>query len=221
MYVHAPILGVEPHRISDNAGMNDLALEIAATAARLVVEEGLPFGPAKQRALRDLGLGPRTALPGNELLEAQVREYIELYCADTQPAELRALREHARDWMQRLAPLRPYLGGPVWHGWATRLSDIDLALFCDDPKSAEIHLINLGLRYSVHSQTGLHGHPVDVLSLHSHCPGLDEDIGVHLRIYDAQDLRGALLPDAQGRSPRGDLAALTQRLAEDEGQSPP
>jgi hypothetical protein len=32
---------------------------------------------------------------------------------------------------------------------------------------------------------------------------------VHLRIYDLDDLRGALLPDAQGRSPRGDLTALS------------
>ena len=30
--------------------------EIAATAARLVVEEGLEYGPAKRRALRDLHL---------------------------------------------------------------------------------------------------------------------------------------------------------------------
>ena len=37
--------------------------EIAATAARLVVEEGLEDGPAKRRAVRQLGLSSRTALP--------------------------------------------------------------------------------------------------------------------------------------------------------------
>lgn len=193
--------------------MNEVLLEIAAAAARLVVEEGLNFGPAKHRAIKQLGLPARTALPTNEQLEAQVREYIDLFCADTQPGELRALREHALVWMTRLAEFRPHLGGAVWHGWATRLSDIDLALFCDDPKSAEIALINQNLRYEVQTQSGLHGREVDVLSLHSFCRDLAEDIGVHLRIYDLQDLRGALVADGQGRRPRGDLQALERLLA--------
>ena len=193
--------------------MSELAIEIAATAARLVVEEGLSFGQAKHRAVKALGLPGRTALPGNDEVEAQVREYIDLFCADTQPGELQALREHALLWMRRLQAFRPHLTGAVWHGWATRLSDIDLALFCDDPKSAEIALINQNLRYEVQTQSGLHGREVDVLSLHSFCRDLAEDIGVHLRIYDLQDLRGALVADGQGRRPRGDLQALQHLLA--------
>ena len=136
--------------------------EIAATAARLVVEEGLHFGPAKHRAVKTLGLPARVALPSNDEVEAQVREYIALFCADTQPQELRALREHALVWMDRLAEFRPYLGGAVWHGWATRLSDIDLALFCDDPKSAEIALIDQGIDYQPQSLPGVHGEPVEL-----------------------------------------------------------
>jgi hypothetical protein len=136
-----------------------------------------------------------------------------LFCADTQPSELLALRELALVWMQRLAEFRPHLGGAVWHGWATRLCDVDLALFCDDPKSAEIALINQNQRYEVQTVRGLHGDDVEVLSLHGFCEALNEDVGVHLRIYDLDDFRGALLPDAQGRSPRGDLAALKRLLA--------
>ena len=198
--------------------MNEVQLEIAATAARMVVEEGLYFGPAKHRALKALGLPARTALPSNEQIEEQVREYIEIFCAETQPHELRALREHALVWMDRLAEFRPHLGGAVWYGWATRLSDIDLALFCDDPKSAEIALINQNLRYEVQTQPGMHGQAVDVLSLHSFCRDLGEDIGVHLRIYDLQALRGALVPDGQGRSPRGDMAALQRLLTQEAAQ---
>ena len=193
--------------------MNDAALEIAATAARLVVEEGLAFGPAKHRALKVLGLPGRTALPSNDEVEAQVLDYIALFCTDTQADELQALREHALGWMERLQEFRPHLGGAVWHGWATRLSDIDLALFCDDPKSAEIALINQNLRYEVQTVRGMHGDDVEVLSLHSHCRALNEDIGVHLRIYDLDDLRGALLPDSKGRSPRASLETLRQLLS--------
>lgn len=192
--------------------MSELTIEIAATAARLVVEEGLSFGQAKHRAVKALGLPGRTALPDNDEVEAQVQEYIALFCGDTQPSELLALREHALLWMRRLQAFRPHLTGAVWHGWATRLSDIDLALFCDDAKSAEIALINQNQRYEVRTVSGMHGKEVDVLSLHSFCPGLAEDIGVHLRIYDLDDLRGALQPDAQGRAPRGDIQALERLL---------
>jgi hypothetical protein len=38
-------------------------------------------------------------------------------------------------------------------------------------------------------------------------------VGVHLMIYDHDDLRGALRPDARGRAPRGDMAAVARLLA--------
>ena len=193
--------------------MDSAAHEIAAYAARLVVEEGLEWGPAKRRALKGLGLPPRTALPGNDLVEDAVREYIQVFCGDTQPAELGALRRLAAVWMERLAEFRPHLAGAVWHGTATRLSDIYLQLFCDDPKSAEITLIDKGVAYEPRSVTGFQGEPVDALSVSVRCDELGEHIGLHLLIHDLDDLRGALRPDARGRSPRGDLADLRTLMA--------
>lgn len=193
--------------------MADITDEIAASAAQCVVEEGLEYGPAKRRALKALGLPPKTPLPNNDQVEAQVREYIELFCADTQPAELLALRQHALMWMQRLQDFRPYLGGAVWHGTATRLSDIYLQLFCDDEKSCEIELINKGVDFEARTVNGLHGEPVEALSIHSFCKALEEEIGVHLLIYEYDDVRGALKADAQGRAPRGDAVAV-QKLIE-------
>ena len=192
--------------------MDTVRAEIAATAARLVVEEGLEYGPAKRRAVKTLGLPERTGLPDNEALDDAVREYIDLFCADTQPAELRALRSLAATWMERLAEFRPYLGGAVWHGTATRLSDIYLQLFCDDPKSLEMLLIDKGVDYEARTVTGFNGQPVDALSLSSMSPELGEPIGVHLMVYDHDDVRGALKPDARGRTPRGDLSAVRARL---------
>ena len=197
--------------------MNALKLEIAACAARLVVEEGLEYAAAKHRAIKILSLPQRSALPDNDLVEAQVHEYIELFCADTQPFELRALRCHALEWMERFQAFRPHLSGAVWRGTATRLSDIYLQLFCDDSKSMEIELINMNLSYEVPTVKGFQGAGVDALSLHSFCPELEEDIGVHLMIYDHDDLRGALKPDAQGRTYRGDLQSLRQLI---ESQNP-
>jgi hypothetical protein len=193
--------------------MADLTDEIAASAAQCVVEEGLEYGPAKRRALKVLGLPPKTPLPNNDQVEAQVREYIDIFCADTQPVELLALRQHALMWMTRLAAYRPYLSGAVWHGTATRLSDIYLQLFCDDAKSTEIELINQGVDFEARTVNGLHGEPVEALSIHSFSQELGEEIGVHLLIYDFDDVRGALKMDAQGRSPRGDAEAV-ERLIE-------
>ena len=194
--------------------MNTLKSEIAATAAALVVEEGLEYGPAKRRALKQLGLPARTALPDNDALEDAVREYIALFCADTQPAELAALRELALVWMERMAAFRPHLGGAVWRGTATRLSDIYLQLFCDDPKSAEIALIDHQVNYEPRTVRGFHGESVEALSLSSRSPELNEMIGVHLLIYDLDDVRGALRPDAKGRTPRGDMTAVLRLLQE-------
>ena len=189
--------------------------EIAQTAARMVVEEGLEWGPAKRRAAKQLGLPPRTPLPDNDVLEAAVREYIEIFCADTQPQELRALRELALVWMDRLQEFRPHLAGAVWRGTATRNSDIYIQLFCDDSKSAEIALINNNVQYDVTQVAGFHGEAVDALSISSLCKPLNEVVGVHLMVYDYDDLRGARRNDAQGRSQRGDAEAVRQLLAEE------
>jgi hypothetical protein len=189
-----------------------LKLEIAAAAAALIVEEGLEYGPAKHRAVKQMGLPARTELPGNDEVEDAVLEYIAIFCADTQPLELAALRALALTWMQRLAAFRPYLGGAVWHGTATRLSDIYIQLFCDDSKSAEIALIDHQVDYEPRTVKGFTGDKVEALSLSSFCPGLDENVGVHLLVYDHDDLRGALRPDGKGRKPRGDLADVQKLL---------
>lgn len=188
-------------------------LEIAATAARLIVDEGLEYGPAKRRAVQQLGLPARTRLPDNDVVEAAVREHLAIFCADTQPAELAALRTLALTWMARLRPFRPHLTGAVWNGTATRLTDIWLQLFCDDPKSIEIELINQRVVYDVGQTQGFTGRTVDVLSVSTPCPGLGEEVGVHLVLYDADELRGACKPDASGRRARGDEAAVQQRLS--------
>ena len=192
--------------------MDSLKSEIATVAARMVVEEGLEYGPAKRRAVKQLGLPGRTALPGNDEIEDAVVDYIALFCADTQPAELLALRRLALVWMERMAAFRPHLGGAVWHGTATRLSDIYIQLFCDDSKSAEISLIDHQVDYVPRTVTGFHGESVEALSVHAFCPDLKEDVGVHLLVYDRDDVRGALRPDAKGRTPRGDMVAVRRLL---------
>ncbi len=191
-----------------------LSDELAAMAARLVVEEGMEYGQAKRKAARALGRrSPRQAeLPGNEQVEDEVRAYIEIFCADTQPAELRALREVAAEWMARLAEFRPHLSGAAWRGTATRQSSLHIDLYCDDSKSTEIALLNRGIDYDVATLDRPGADPLDVLTLATPCPALDEAVTLHLLVRDLDELRGALKPDARGRTWRGDLAALKRLL---------
>ena len=187
------------------------AQEIAAVAARLVVDEGMEYAAAKRKAARDFGA--RAELPSNEQLEDAVREHIDIFCADTQPAELQALREVALRWMQRLADYRPHLSGAAWRGTATRLSSVHVDLYCDDPKAAEITLINAGVNYDVGSLNRPGREPLCVLTVSSKSAALGEPVTVHLMLHDADDQRGALKPDARGRSWRGDLVAVQRLVA--------
>ena len=195
--------------------MNAQTEEIAAAAARLVVDEGMEYAAAKRKAARDFG--SRVELPSNEQLEDAVREHIAIFCADTQPAELRAMREVAALWMARLAEFRPHVGGAVWRGTATRLSAVLIDLYCDDTKAAELALINAGEDYDVGSldRPGSR-EPIDVLTVSTPSAALGEPVTVHLLVQDTDDQRGALKPDARGRSWRGDLDALQKLLKEDD-----
>lgn len=198
--------------------MNAQTAELAAAAARLVVEQGMEYAAAKRKAARAIG---RAQLPSSEAVEDEVRAYLALFCADTQPAELLALRRLALRWMARLAEFRPHLGGAAWRGTATRLSSLHLDLYCDDAKAMEITLINLGVAYDSTSlpghPKGHRGEPVNLLSLADRCPELGETVTLHLAVRDLDELRGALKPDAQGRTWRGDATALRRLL--DEGLS--
>ncbi len=188
-----------------------LSLEIAATAARLVVDEGLEYPAAKRKAARDLGRrgGRQGELPSNEEVEDAVREYLAVFCADTQPAELLALRTVALRWMDRLADFRPHLGGAVWRGTATQLSNIVIDLYCDDPKSAEIAFLNQGLDFD----SGSDDPDTVILSTVDRSRDLPEPVTLHFVVHDHDELRGALRPDSRGRTWRGDATALRRLLA--------
>ncbi len=199
--------------------MSELATALAAAAARLVVEQGMEYGDAKRRVARGQG---RVNVPTNAAIEDEVRCHLSLYCADTQPVELRALRRLALKWMLRLAEFRPHLSGAAWRGTATRLSSLHLDLYCDDTKAMEITLINLGIAYDSDSLPAgpgrrLGGEPVPLLRVTDACPDLGVTVSLFLAVRDLDDLRGALKPDPGGRTWRGDASALRRLLDAEAG----
>ena len=59
---------------------------------------------------------------------------------------------------------------------------------------------------------GFKGEDVDALSLNVQSAALSRYVGVHLMIYDLDDIRGALKADSQMGSLRGDEQALLRML---------
>jgi hypothetical protein len=187
--------------------------EIAQTAARLIVEDGLDYAGARRKAMQEHAEGRRLReAPSNETIEDEVRAYIQLFCADTQPTELRILREAALRWMTRLQDFRPHVSGAVWRGTATRQSIVRIDLYCDDPKAPEIALLNRDVDYETASAPdGRGGHSLTLI-LSERSDELADWITIHLNVLDLDDLRGALKPDARGQTWRGDRVALQRML---------
>lgn len=188
--------------------------EIAAAAAVWIVEHGLDYGAAGRRAAEQFGLSGRRGAPLPEPLEIEdaVREHLALFHAETQPAELQCLRRLALSWMERLQPFTPHVGGAVWRGTATRNSPILLDLYADDPTAPEIELHNQGVRLETGERPGRGREPIPVIGLQLPCPELHTIVPVEISVWPADDLRGALKPDARGQSWRGSAQGLRRLL---------
>ena len=171
-------------------------------------------GQAPRGARCSAGSARAAELPGNDEIEDEVRAYLALFCADTQPAELAALRAIAARWMERLAAFRPHLTGAVWRGTATRLNDIHLELFCDDSKAAEIALIDQRVDYDVGSRDRparrerRRAEPVERRARRS----ASRVTRAPHRARPRRPARRAASPTRAGAAERGDLAALRALL---------
>jgi len=123
-------------------------LRIAQVAARLIADHGITdWSLAKRKAVRELMLPEREALPGDDEVQAALTEHHALFARDTHEDRLRAQREEALVWMRRLSQFTPHLTGGVAEGWATEHSDIRLELVAEDAKSVELVLLNKGQPY--------------------------------------------------------------------------
>ena len=133
-----------------------LRTELAATAARLIAEEGCEYAQAKRRAVQEI-LGEdarRSTMPDNQEVEHELRRYLKLFGGEAHRALLAALRGVAAETMQTLHEFDPHLIGAVLNGTATEHSDIHLQLFVDSAKDVELRLMNLGIDFDVDDGDG-------------------------------------------------------------------
>lgn len=110
---------------------------LAVAAARIMAEEGVrDFGKAKRKAAERLGLPPSISLPGNDEVQAALKEYLALFHKDL-PATLARLRRTALEAMELLAEFDPRLVGPVLDGTATEYTDIQLHATAANPEDLQ------------------------------------------------------------------------------------
>jgi hypothetical protein len=190
-----------------------LRAEIAAAAARMIAEDGADYGSAKRKAAK-LILGNAKLrgdfLPDNAQIEAEVREYQALFFGEEQAERLLHLRQLALQLMARFADFSPHLTGAVLNGTAGVHSDIHLQLFAESSKDVAVFLLNSDVDYEV-SETSHFRYPersVETLSF------MWKHEGVHLTVYEHDDLRGAVRSAGNRRIERADATALRVLIAE-------
>jgi hypothetical protein len=200
-----------------NDDLQQVRARIAATAARMIAQDGADYTTAKTKAARQvLGVDRPSPnyLPDNLQVEDEVRRYQALFHGPEQAARLQRLRALALEVMEQLAEFRPYLTGAVLNGTAGEHDDIHLQLFADSAKEVEIWLLNRNVDIEIsempHFKGGRHD-PVEMVSF------VWKQESVHAELYEMNDLRGALKPRADGRMQRVDAAGLRSLMDEDAG----
>ncbi|RJX33757.1 MAG: hypothetical protein C4516_01045 [Oxalobacter sp.] len=189
-----------------------LRTEIAIAAARMIAEEGVSYGTAKRKAAKQVLGNERVGgefLPSNAQIEDELRTYNELFLGESQPARLRHLREVALELMEDLSLFQPYVTGAVLNGTAGEHSDIHLQLFVDNPKDVEIYLLNKNIDFDVSETPHFKPNhlPVETVSF------MRRNEGVHLTLFQPDDLRGALKARHGENALRADKEAVKQLLS--------
>lgn len=174
-----------------SSSTNRLRAQIAATAAAIIVKESAPWSVARMRALEDAGVSARASnsTPSAEEIESAVREHFAIFAPDTHRTELALQRGYALKLLEDLAEFDAYLAGAVLNGAANPSSNIKIEIFCDDAKSVEIRLMELGLDFeAIEEEGGLMPSPEESLGFLSRVPGLPDLQGVRIDIYSTRRL---------------------------------
>ena len=191
--------------------MQPLREQLAAVAARLIVEDGLDYATARRKAAHQV-LGHGTArpeqLPDNDLLREHVAQYLAVFHGDAHPELLWRMRRAALGLMEEFAEFHPYLAGAIWNGTATAHSGVHVLLFTDDTKAVDIHCIDRNIAYKASQAPHYAGRqPVDRLAFEWPTP--DGPIEASLSLYPLKDERGVLTHGTRGRgAERGSIAAV-------------
>lgn len=127
-----------------------MRIRIAQLAAQLMAEHGIrDYGLAKRKAARQLGAPDSHSLPGNDEIDAALKDYQALYLARDHDDHVATLRQQALAVMRALARFEPVLVGGVANGSATRHADIEIEVLADSGKDFEQYLLNQDIAFKI------------------------------------------------------------------------
>jgi hypothetical protein len=201
--------------MNEAGSRNDLRRTIAVAAAGFIADQGMSFGQARQRAVQEhIGRSPpREALPDQDELEEALREHLDLFDYEGHQERIENLRAAALSLMDLLAGHNPYVTGAAWKGIVSEHTYGHLQLFCEDPKLVAFSLIDQGLTPDAaevghfdKDSSGKGYQAVEALAVQW------QDWPFLLSLYEVDDIRGALKPNAKGKPERGTQAQLRQLI---------
>ncbi len=186
-------------------------LQLCREAARLMAEEGVSgVDEALHRAARRLGVDGRD-LPEPREVEAALALHHELFKGESQPRELRELREQARRAMRLLAPFEPRLVGRVLDGSADHHTPIQLQLFAERPEAVGILLHEHHIPHHLDERSLKEGRLERRLPLYRFHAG---EVRFELMVYPTEGPRRAPPEPGSGRPMAwADLERLEELLA--------
>jgi hypothetical protein len=172
-------------------------MHIAAAAARIMAEEGIDdFALAKRKAARRLGAADGEALPANDEIEAELRDYLALYQAEEHPERIGELRRIALEAMREFERFSPYLTGPVLAGLAGPYAQIELQLFPESSKEVELFLLDRGINYEATDERRYTGDRARAVALIA----TDwQGVPLRLSVFDPRDERAAMKTTQAGK----------------------
>lgn len=165
--------------------------QIAAAAAAIIAEESAPWANARARALEDAGISSRTkdAIPSAEEIESAVREHFSIFQAEEHAEHIRRQRIYALRLLDDLSDFDAYLAGSVLNGAAGPASNIKIEIFCDDVKSVEIRLMELGIVFeAIDAENNAMPMPQECLGFLASLPGIRDLQGVRIDVYSTKHL---------------------------------
>lgn len=114
---------------------------LAREAARIMAEGGTrDFATAKRKAAERLAAPDTHHLPGNDEIERELRQYLELFQGAKLPGRLAHLRTVAIEAMRFLHAFEPRLVGPVLAGTVTENAAVELHATADTPETISLWL---------------------------------------------------------------------------------
>lgn len=187
-------------------------------AARLMLEQGMDFLPAKKKAAQQLGLQAHAALPTNQEIEQALLENQRLFGDAQARDELRELRIVALKVMDLLQEFRPRLVGDLVSGALTATSEIELHVFCDHTEQISFVMMDADVDYRLHERR-LRWRSDDHVNVPAFSVVVD-NVDVTVFAFDYNGERQSPLSPVDGRPmARKTLSEVSALLAEEPSDS--